>query len=88
MKRETREVETIHGNYIKSRKSKKGWAIMIIPPNIRIDNFHGYAHIHFSPKGKKHRIKEENFDKIYQIVRIHLKKNKKLIKKELLGELR
>jgi len=87
MKGETRNTEIIHGNYIKSRKSKKGWAIVINPPHTRIDNFHGYTHIHFSPKGKRHNIKLENFDEIYEIIRKHLKKNKKLIKKELLGEL-
>ncbi|MCL2687781.1 MAG: hypothetical protein FWE58_04530 [Methanobrevibacter sp.] len=79
-----RNVEMIHGNYIKSRKSKKGWAIVIIPPHARIDNFHGYSHIHFTPTGKKHKIIEMDFDMLYEIIRTHLKKNKKLIKEELL----
>jgi hypothetical protein len=87
MKGESRKTEIIHGNYIKSRKSKKGWALIIIPPHARIDNFHGYPHIHFSPKGTKHKITEKNFNEIYQIVRTHLKTNKKLIKKLILEEL-
>jgi len=40
------------GKYKIYRKtSKKGWAITITPINIRIDNFHGFPHIHFSLKG-------------------------------------
>jgi hypothetical protein len=88
MKRETRKTELIEGNHIKVRRSEKGWAIIIIPPHARIDNFHGYAHIHFTPKGEKIMIKDKNFNEIYETVRLHLKANKKLIENQLLEDLK
>ena len=79
MKRETRNQEIIHGNYLNFRENPKGWAIVIIPSHVRIDNFHGYTHIHFSSKGEKHNLNKDNFNEIYTIIRNHLKKNKKRI---------
>jgi hypothetical protein len=87
MKSEIRQNEIIYGNTIKARKSKRGWAIVVIPPNLRIDNFHGFPHIHFTPKGEKHSIEENDFDSIYNIIRNHLKQNKEIIKEELIKEL-
>jgi len=88
MKRESRGTELIEGNHIKVRRSEKGWVIIIIPPYARIDNFHGYTHIHFTPKGEKFKVKEKNFEEIYKVVRLHLKRNKKLIENKLLEELK
>ena len=38
----------IYDRDVYKRKSKRGWAIVIMPDNIRIDNYHGFTHIHFS----------------------------------------
>ena len=88
MKRDSRKTELIEGNHIKVRQSEKGWAIIVIPPHVRIDNFMDYVHIHFTPKGEKFEVKEKNFEEIYGIVHLHLKRNKKLIEDKLLEELK
>ncbi|KZX12254.1 hypothetical protein [Methanobrevibacter curvatus] len=76
------------GQYdIYARESPRGWAIIIMPTNIRIDTFHGYPHIHFSQKGKKHEIKIENFDTALKIIDNHIYKNITINKKRLLEEL-
>ncbi|MDR3291104.1 MAG: hypothetical protein LBT10_03045 [Methanobrevibacter sp.] len=45
------------GDYdVYHRNTQRGWAISILPPKIRIDNYHGYPHIQFSLHGIKHKI--------------------------------
>ena len=68
------------------RKSQRGWAITIFPDGIRIDNFHGFMHIHLEIGGKKYPIQEDKKE-IKEIVVNHINKNKRIIKKELREEL-
>ena|GEM_PF-1481015 len=76
------------GNYdVYERESIRGWSITITPIGIRIDDFHGYPHIHFSLKGKKHKINVEKFEEAIYIVFLHISKNKKINLKKLFEEL-
>ncbi len=36
----------VHDRSIYRKRSKRGWSIVIMPEGIRLDNFHGYPHIH------------------------------------------
>lgn len=78
----------IYDRDVYKRKSKRGWAIVIMPDNIRIDNYHGFTHIHFSLNGKHEKIKYDDFDEIYRIIKMHILLNKginkKLLRKELI----
>jgi nitroimidazol reductase NimA-like FMN-containing flavoprotein (pyridoxamine 5'-phosphate oxidase superfamily) len=60
---------------------------VIISDNICIDNHHGYPHIHYSLKGEKYEIKEENPNILFEIIIENVKKNMKLNLKELKEEL-
>ena len=76
------------GEYTLYRKnSMRWWAITITPINIRIDNFHGFPHIHYSLKGKHHSIGINDLDKAYKIVIHHIENNKKIYKDKLTEEL-
>ena len=78
----------IYDRDVYKRKSKRGWAIVIMPDNIRIDNYHGFTNIHFSLNGKHEKIKYDDFDEIYRIIKMHILLNKginkKLLRKELI----
>jgi hypothetical protein len=50
---------TIHVNI-----TPRTWAIIIMPPEIRIDNANGFVHIHFSLRGKHHPINKKDFNHI------------------------
>jgi len=76
-----------HGKKVYLRETIRGWAIIIIPDKIRVDNFHGFPHIHLTFDGEKIAIKYDDMNEIVMIIRNHLQKNKNLIKKELLEEL-
>jgi len=58
-----------------------------MPDEIRVDNYHGFPHIHLSLEGDKIPIKYNDRDEVFIIIRNHLLKNKDIIKKELLEEL-
>nr|WP_302578488.1 hypothetical protein [Methanobrevibacter arboriphilus] len=58
-----------------------------MPDGTRVDNFHGFMHIHLEHNGKKHSI-IENKTQILKIIIKHIERNKKIIKKGLLEELR
>ncbi|MDR1820615.1 MAG: hypothetical protein LBR15_10285 [Methanobrevibacter sp.] len=67
--------------------TSKMWAIVIMPIQIRVDNTHGFVHIHFSHKGKHHKIGKSNFDEIYEIIVNHVENNEIISKKKIWGEL-
>lgn len=80
----------VNGKTVYKAETPHGWAIVIMPDNILIDNYHiDKAHIH--PNPKKHIIKEEigedNPKKVYETVLKHLYENDDLnldkLKKEL-----
>jgi len=54
-----------------------------MPDNVRIDNHHGFVHIHFTLKGKKNEIKEKDMDTLIDIIVMNITKNKELNLKEL-----
>ena len=87
MKKETRRKYKILDKDINICESEGGWALTIFPDGIRIDNYHGYMHIHLELDGKKHST-TDNKEMIPKIVKNHIEKNNKIIKKELREELR
>lgn len=67
----------VNGKTVYKAETPQGWAIVIMPDNILIDNYHiDKAHIH--PNPKKHIIKEEisedNPEKVYETVLRHYMK--------------
>jgi len=87
MKKESRVQFKILDKNIQIRKSQRGWAMTILPEGVRIDNFHGFMHIHLELGGKKHPTIDDKV-KIRELVKKHIEKNNKIIKKELREELR
>jgi len=76
------------GNYdVYERISNRGWAIIIMPSGIRIDTFHGFSHIHFSPNGKKHKINVNDMESALSIIDEHIFINTLIDKEKLLEEL-
>ena len=81
----------VNGKTVYKAETPQGWAIVIMPDNILIDNYHiDKAHIH--PNPKKHIIKEEisedNPEKVYEIVLKQLYENDELNLDNLKRELR
>lgn len=74
-------------NRIYWTNGKRGWSMVIMPESIKIDNFHGYCHIHIHEKKNYHTIKNDNFANIYQLVLTHLDRNKGINVEELEEEL-
>jgi hypothetical protein len=69
------------------RKAERGWSIVIMPGSIRIDDNHGYCHIHIGNKKNYQPIKDDSFEAIYQILVQHLERNKGIDLAELRKEL-
>ena len=67
MKREDNTIE-IKNYKIYYRETQRGWSIVIRPNNIRIDNFHGLPHIHYTLKDKHTLIKTESLTESLIIV--------------------
>lgn len=81
----------IYGKVVYKAETTTGWAVMIMPDEILIDNYHhGYIHIHLDPSSHdlKIEINDNTDDKIYSIVCNHLEKNGGLILKNLIKELK
>ncbi|MCL2116586.1 MAG: hypothetical protein FWH29_10255 [Methanobrevibacter sp.] len=87
MKKGLRGKNFIRDYIIYDNTTPKMWAIIVMPIEIRIDNAHGYVHIHFSLKGRKHKINKTNFHEIYGIIEKHIEKNELINKKKLWKEL-
>lgn len=76
------------GDYkIYQKNSLRGWAVTIMPINIRIDNFHNFPHIHYSLKGKHIPIKINDMIMVIEIVKKHILENGKIQKEKLKEEL-
>ncbi|PKL66258.1 MAG: hypothetical protein CVV28_11710 [Methanobacteriales archaeon HGW-Methanobacteriales-1] len=82
---------TIRNSYLDNQiywtKGERGWSMVIMPESIRIDNFHGYCHIHLHEKKNYHTIKDDTFDNIYNLLVEHLERNKGIDVSELEKEL-
>lgn len=80
--------KSCQNNLIYWRRSKKGWSLIVMPESIRIDNNHGYCHIHLKYKKNYHKIKDDSFEGIYQLIIDHIESNNGInlddLKKELL----
>ncbi len=87
MKNRTTSKTLIENKEVYRDKSARGWAIIIMPDEIRIDNYHGFPHIHLSLNGEKIQINYNDREDVFIIIKNHILKNKDIIKKELLGEL-
>jgi hypothetical protein len=87
MKNRTTSKILIENKEIYRDKSARGWAIVVMPDEIRVDNYHGFTHIHLSLDGDKIPIKYSDRDEVFVMIREHIIKNKNIIKKELLEEL-
>ncbi len=88
MKDQSSEQLRLHDKMIYRRRSKRGWAIVIMPDNVRIDNFHGFPHLHLTEKGNHEPIKYDSFDTVINIVIDHIERNRKLNKEKLILELK
>jgi hypothetical protein len=74
--------KNIIGKYIiYDNISPRMWAIIIMPIEIRVDNAHGFVHIHFSHKGFQHKINKVDFNEIYEIIIHHIEINQTIDKK-------
>jgi hypothetical protein len=69
------------------RETLRGWAVAIMPNKIRIDNFHGFPHIHYSLKGEKQPIKTGTLTETLKIVLKYLSENDEIILEDLKNEL-
>jgi hypothetical protein len=71
------------------RRNKKGWSMIIMPDSIRIDNNHGYCHIHIEYKKNYQRIKDNSLEAIYSLIINHIEINNGInldeLKKELIN---
>jgi hypothetical protein len=70
--------------------SKRGWAVVVMPDEIRIDNYHGHCHIHMELNGIHIPIKYRELEEIKFLIRCHISKNqginKELLQIELIGD--
>lgn len=76
-----------HGKIIYTGKSIRGWKIIIMPDEIRIDNYYKPSHIHVQNNGIHIPIKYKNYEETGLIIELHLAKNKGIDLKKLMEEL-
>ena len=69
------------------RRSPRGWSIVIMPHEIRIDNFHGPLHIH-PPRGQAppEPIAERSMDAARDLIRRHAEGRRTDVYEDLLEE--
>ncbi len=74
---------------LRERRTLWGWALVTLPHEIRVDNFHGPLHIH-PPRGRgpPEPIAERTLEDIRRIVRRHAEALGTVVYTELLEELR
>jgi len=71
------------------RRSLRGWSLMILPQEIRIDNFHGPLHIHPPrDRGDPAPIRERSMGAIREIIRRHAEARGTVVFEDLPEELR
>ncbi len=71
------------------RSSPRGWALVILPQEIRIDNFHGPLHVH-PPRGRGPpvAIGDRTLAAVRERVRRHVEARGTVVYAELLEDLR
>ena len=78
----------INGGKIDVRESNRGWVILIIPNDIRIDNYHGFTHIHHKSSGIHIPINNDNLNLIKDIIKFHFLHNRNIKNDLLIKELK
>ncbi|MDR0912695.1 MAG: hypothetical protein LBM96_08885 [Methanobrevibacter sp.] len=90
MKKIKTSIYSRYGKDIYINNSSRGWAIVIMPEEIRIDNYHKEPHIHIKSNRPHLPIKFSKIDEVGLIVELHLEKyngiNINELKNELIGE--
>ena len=81
----------INGKIIYKAETTTGWAVVIMPDGILIDNYHhGYTHIH--PNHDNHdfkdKIKYNDHYRVFEIVYKHIEINETVNLKALIKELK
>ena len=87
MKEVNKEQFLKHGKKIIFRDTLRGWTIVIMPDEIRIDTYNKPAHIHTKNKGIHIPIKYKDYGEVGLIVELHIERNKCVKLEELMGEL-
>ncbi|MBZ9569972.1 hypothetical protein KQY27_00165 [Methanobrevibacter sp. TMH8] len=76
----------IHNKSVIWSENGDYWVIIILPDNIKVDNWHGYPHIHIGDEKKK--ISINNSYKAFLKVRLHINRESGVNLNKLLEELR
>ena len=75
---------------INVNESYRGWIIIIMSKDIRIDNYHGFPQISFRSRGIKIPILYDNLNVIKAIIRFHVLKYREIkndiLIKKLIGD--
>jgi len=88
MKRRDSLKTDFYGKIIYYENSKRGWAIVIMPDSIRIDNFYLPSHLHVKIYGIHIPVKYKEMDEVELIIKYHIARNEgKINLKELKEEL-
>lgn len=94
MKDETTKIIVISDRKIVYRETLRGWAIVVVPDGIMVDNFYHGVHIHLNEKkpdvknDKREKIAIEDPKIIHEKICKHLELEGKIIKDKLKKELR
>jgi hypothetical protein len=76
----------VHDRTIYRKYSQRGWSIVIMPDGIRLDNFHGYPHIHWN-KDHVEEIIYDDYETVLNIIRGHFTRGKDINLSNLRKEL-
>ena len=68
------------------KQSKRGWSIVVMPDGIRLDNFHGYPHIHWN-NGEIEEIIHDDYEIVLEIIRASISRGKDINLTDLRKEL-
>lgn len=77
--------DRVKDHFVYRRKGKRGGSVVIMPDNIRIDNFHGFPHI--QKKVGHEEIGIDDPDLVYFIVMDHIERESGLNIQKLKEEL-
>lgn len=83
--------QTFHGKVIHDRESPAGWAVVVMPDYILIDNYHGEPHIHTNPRvrarDRKVSIRTMDREEALRILLAHIEANRGINRRKLLRKL-
>ena len=83
MKTENRQKITVANCTIHYREAPRGWAIIVMPENFKVDNYYHGVHVH--PDRKQIPIKDP--DIIFNIIYEHIIRERRLIEDKIRKEL-